>query len=718
MADALAFTLQLNDKFSRNAAKASAAASKLVSDILALRDAIAQVQALGDVRLKVSGKVGPLGKAAAKGDPNATGAAAVFKVDPAKAAKAAEKAAKQQQAAEQKGLKAKQLAERAAQKDVERKLRFSQKADNEIKKAQKLAAANVAKKAKAEEAAAKKHARSLKSIQDADKAHQFVNSLADSLAFLTNPATLAAAAVTALGAAFAYAVIQGGALALEVTEAKGDTLDMLEAMLGTAKAASDTYAQVEQLTRDFAISLSAAQGLAQSLTAAGVTDATQLQNAMRGIAQLDSVIKGAGGKIENIITKAAQTGKFQFTTKQLVGTGIQVSALYEEIARRTGQGVKEVEAQLQKGKIAADVGIAALTAVIDTKFGKLSSGQAADFSAQMVKLKDNLKSLFDSVDTGPFLAALKTLVSLFDSSTASGQTLKTVITGVFDKLFTVATAVIPYVKTLLLGLAIISLRVYLAFKPLVKAITDAFGGDASKGPKDLAGFMSELAINIGLVVGEFVKLLTIPGVFDLLVFGVKVAAFSLRFLATSFLVLQTTAVFFLAIGMRIYRFFIELPGKALSAGRALMDGLINGLANPERLYQAVVNLAQGALAKFKAVFGISSPSKVMEKMGGHVVAGFNQGLDASRASAMDGMANVVDLGAARASMGRGAGAAAQQGSSATSSGGQVVVNFREGAIQITGVADAAQLMELLPAALANTFEQLGLANGTGEGVAA
>lgn len=723
MADALAFTLQLTDKFSGPAGKAALQVRKLTADILSLRDAIAQVQALGAVKVKVSGKVGalqgPKGAKTGATDTNATGAAAVFKLDPAKAAKAQEKALRQQQAAEQKAARAKQASERAAQRDQQKALRFSQRADNEIKKAQKLAESNIAKKAKAQQAADAKAAKAAEKAQklaQAEAASAEAASLAGRLSALVNPATLAAAAVAALGAAFAYATIEGAALVLDVTEAKGDTIDMLEAMLGTAKAASDTYAQVEQLTRDFAISLSSAQGLAQSLTAAGVTDAAQLQDAMRGIAQLDSVIKGAGGKIENLISKASQTGKFQFTTKQLVGTGIQVSALYEEIARRTGQGVKEVEQQIQKGKLAADVGISALTAVIDKKFGALASKQALDFSAQMVKLRDNLRSLFDDVDTGPFLAAMQQLVQIFDSATPSGRTLKLVITGIFDTLFGIASTVIPYVRTALLGLAIIALRVYIAFKPLAKAVRDAFGGDSTKGPKDLAGFMSELAKNVGLVVDQMVKILMVPGMWDLIVFSVKVTATSIKFLAFNFLVLQSTVLFFLAVGLRIFRFFQELPVKAYNAGKAVVNGLILGLTNPGRLYEAVTNLARGALERFKAVFGIASPSKVMASMGANVVAGFNQGLDANRASAMDNMANVVDLNAYRSRVGAGPQGAAPQAPAPAGAG--VTVTFREGAFQISGVADADHLAEILPAALANAFEQMGLANGTGEGVAA
>lgn len=721
MADALSFTLALADKFSGPAGKAALNVRRLTSDLLALRDAVASVQALGAVKLKVTGKVGAKATATGGLDPNATGAQQVFKLDPAKQARAAQKAAQQTARAEA-------AAQKAQQRDQQKAFRFAQKADNEIKKAQKLAQSNIDKKARVEasaqkkaaaaaERAAKKQKRSLESIAEADKAHAFVNGLADGLGALVNPATLAGVAVAALGAAFAYAAIQGGSLVLAATEAKGDTLDMLEAMLGSAEAADRTYATIRDLTRNFAISLGDAQGLAQSLTAAGITNEAQLKQALTAVAQVDSVIKGAGSKVEAIFQKAAQTGKFAVSTKQLVGTGVQLSALYEELAKRTGKGVGEIEKEFKAGKIAADVGIAALTTVIDKKFGKLGGKQALDFSAQVQRLKDNFVSLFDGVNTGPFLTAFSKIVALFDDSTQAGKALKQTVTGFFNAMFNAAAATLPYIQTLLRGLIIIGLRLFIAFKPLAKALGATFGGPAKTGPQDLAAAMSQIGLVLGQLTAKFVGLLTQKTVWEALTIAASLTGLAFR---TIWAIVQNvvgTFTTFLSVGASVVTWLLDLAQSAYTAGQGLLTGLVNGILSiAPTLVETVRGIAGSAISAFKETFGIHSPSTVMAGMGQNLTAGLSQGLDASKGRALQSMSNVVDLGAYRAQMaGVGAG---KQGAAAAGAGVTVQVTFAEGAVQIGGGMNQQQAKDLLSDAFVDALEQVGLANGTGEGVAA
>ncbi len=731
MADALTFILAMTDRLSGPASVATANVKRLNDQLVALSKTAAELPNIKLPKL-TGGGAGRAPKAGAgivkipfAGDPNATGAAQAFVVNEKQRAKAAGQAAKAIAAAKKQEERATNQAAKAAQKaaDQQRKafqkqVAFANKGQQEIQKAQKQAQRNMERAAAKAARDAKK--RSKESIAAADKAHATVNDLASSfgplgkaIGFLTNPATLAGAAVVALGAAFTYAAIQGGSLALAATEAKGDTMDMLEAMLGSAAAATETYDKVRDLTRDFAISLGDAQGLASSLTAAGITNKDMLHDALTSVAQVDSVIKGAGGKVEAILQKAAQTGKFAVSTKQLVGTGVQLSALYEELAKRTGKGVKQIEKELKAGKIEAGVGIAALTKVIDTKFGALAGKQALDFSAQMVRLKDNLFSLFDGVKTGPFLVAFSKIVALFDEANPAGQAMKAAITGIFDKLFAVATAVLPYIKVLLQGLVIIGLKVFIAFKPLTKALSDAFGKKTMGSAEKTADILSKFGDIAAFAVSAFVKLLMMPGVFTTIANAVKLVVGTVKILAFVVFALYSGWVLVMGVLATVLGWFTRLGSAAVKLGVDITSGLIKGLlsmAGP--LIGAMASLASQALKAFKSVFGIASPSKVMAKMGVNMTEGLTKGLAKSSPMANVAMGNVVNMDAFRSA--RSSAAPAPSSSSSSSSS----VTIAAGAIVISGVANPEAMRDAFPDILAEALERAGLSAGEGEGVAA
>jgi hypothetical protein len=452
-------------------------------------------------------------------------------------------------------------------------------------------------------------------------------------------AIAAAAGVYKLATAVGDLVFAGAKLAIEAAEARGDTLDMLDAMLGSAEAARSVYSQITAMTQGLAVSQAGVQASAQALAAAGIENKDQLVAAVRSIAQVDSVIKGAGGKIQSIIERATASGKFEIQARRLTGTGVQIQKLVEEIARRTGKGAKEVEKQLKAGKIAASVGIDALTAVIDKKFGELAKKQALDFPAQLQRLRDNFTKLFDGVDTGPFLEAFSRLVDLFDSGTSSGAAMKEALTATFDGVFRAITAVEPYAKTFLKGLVIIALQVAIAFKPLIKSIREAFGGDQQKGPLDLAKAMSLTGLVLNRLVAWFVAAL--PEIRAFLVTAEILAHPFIQMAKGVGAVVALLTAFTVAAGIAIV-WMVQLGTKATEAGRNVVVGLINGIkSGASQLVDAVTGIAGDALAAFKKKFGIASPSRVMMDMGGHLSAGLALGIRSGAPAANDNMRDML-----------------------------------------------------------------------------
>lgn len=467
--------------------------------------------------------------------------------------------------------------------------------------------------------------------------------------------------LVAVAAGFALAlgagIFEGAKLSIEAAEMKNDTLDALEAFQGSAAAALQTYEAIEDMQDSVAISQERGMSLARELSASGVTNANALKDAIQSIGQVESVLgSGAGSKIQSIIERSGTTGKFKFNAKQLSGTGISESA----IAKQLGLTPAQLDAQMKAGQITAERGIAAMTKAIDEKFSGVAGKQVLDIGNQFQHLKDNVMKLFEDVDTGPFFEGLHEVLKVFDQSTESGKALKLIVTNVFNTIFAVASAVMPYVVAFFKGLVIIALQVYIAMKPLLAQ----FGaiGDQTSGAESLGNAMSVIGQVIGFVVSQMVSFIQ-------------------------------TGIGVISWFVDVESYLVSLPGKFYDAGAAMITGLVNGIkAGGGAAVDAVKNVASSALDSFKGIFGIHSPSKVMAQMGQHLTGGLEQGLDKGAPSAQVAMNEAV----APPALG---------GGNNAPSGGGMQITVAPGAIVITGVQNAEQLAEMMPEMMADAFEK-------------
>lgn len=501
----------------------------------------------------------------------------------------------------------------------------------------------------------------------AEKGSKAIDSLADSMGELGPIFGTVAKAELAFAAGLAAAVVSGAALAIHASEAKEDTLNVLDAMLGSQEAALSTYSAIEDLGGRIDLSLEKGSEIAKQLSAAGVTNRDQLVEAVKSIAEVSSVLGDeAGGKIQKLIEKSQQTGTFKISGKQLTGTGVDEGLL----AQRLGVTKKQLEA----GKVNAANGIAAITSLLDEKFGAVAEKKALNLGAQFTRLKDNISKLFEDVDAGPFLEAFSSIVKVFDKSTVSGKALKTIITGFFDGLFKLVGKVGPYVTTFLKGLVIIGLKAYIALKPLGKAFGDV--GDQSSGVEKLANFMSGLGDVIGYVISNTIPLVKFFG--------------------------QVIGIF-----VDVESALVGLIANFFDAGANLIGGLVEGIkSGASKVVSSVENIGQAALDKFTGMFGIHSDSRLMMKMGGHLMGGLSTGIAANDAGPEKAMSQVVG----------GVAGGATPASASASPGGSTSVTIGPGAIVIsingtTAQEITAQLKQVLPGELAAMFESLGLSVG-------
>lgn len=476
------------------------------------------------------------------------------------------------------------------------------------------------------------------------------------------------------------AAIGAAQFAAEAADFKGDTLDALEQMTGSAEAAQATWENINKIGNKLGISRASLVESTNKLVLAGVEDQGELTSALETIANIGSVKGLSPEKFESIIQKSMSSGKFEVSTKALQGTGAKLTDVYEELGQRMGIGSKQVEEMIKKGQIKAGAGLDALKSVINKKLGGIAGKQALDLENQFTRMKDNLAKLFEDVNTGPFLEALSDMLSIFDQSTESGKTLKFLAETIFQGLFDTSKVVLPYVKDGFLRIENAVLRVYIAAQPVIKQLNDMFKNTDSADIKMMLQSVADLIEFVGMVVVKSVEYWIL---FQTTVFG----AISSVGTAIGTFVAHVVNGFNIVKGIA-EAFIVDFT----SIGSRMIDGLVQGiLGGATKAADAVKGVAQGAVNAVVGVLGIHSPSKVFAELGGHTAAGFAEGVDSGAPAAQSAMGDMVAPPV-----------------SPKGGGGSMTMDVGGVSITINGVQGADQLAEVLPQQIALVFEQLAL----------
>ena len=87
---------------------------------------------------------------------------------------------------------------------------------------------------------------------------------------------------------------------------------------------------------------------------------------------------------------------------------------------------------------------------------------------------------------------------------------------------------------------------------------------------------------------------------------------------------------------------IEGIPELIKAGGELLSGLFSGLINPSKIWESVKKLFSGIVDGLKSLFGIHSPSKVMENLiGKNLALGIAEGFDDNMLDVNEKMAKAV-----------------------------------------------------------------------------
>lgn len=282
--------------------------------------------------------------------------------------------------------------------------------------------------------------------------------------------------------------------------------------------------------------------------------------------------------------------------RELVSAGLSPQRFFERVAKDMGIGVKKVEEKIRDGKIKTGVLLEALYSEIVAKTGKAELGAAGvgmstTFLAQLEKAKDIIPNLFEELEkSGGLKSVTESLMKLgeaFSPESAAGKAIIGTLDGMLNR-----------------------------FGTLISEIDfDKWGNRAVKALEFLEGAF--------IVTGQAVEVLFTA--FEGFAFvGEKIGEFVFDAVqAYDRLVQWWTDVVVAA-----DRFITQIQEKAVAMGRALWQGIKDGIAGGvTAVVDTVAGLGQAIVGKLKGVLGIRSPSAVFAQLGVQSTMGFMMGIE-------------------------------------------------------------------------------------------
>lgn len=263
---------------------------------------------------------------------------------------------------------------------------------------------------------------------------------------------------------------------------------------------------------------------------------------------------------------------------------------------------------------------------MDQKYGGVVSKKILGLDQQFAQFKRNIASIFGGLDLEEFLEGLSKLVALFDTSTASGQALKTIFESLFQPLFSSSGDVFTFIERGFLQLEIVALKFGIMVK---EALKDGTSGLDLKPLKELYDLTKDPAWTMFGIALDTIGI----GLRGMALFGLMVVGFIVDTINLSSRMLQ----FFKDLGAGV----VETQKAFMTLGSDIVQGLIEGITGgAPKVIQSITSMASAAVDAAKAVLKSHSPSEVFYDIGESAPAGMAGGIDDG---APDVAAAVTDL---------------------------------------------------------------------------
>jgi hypothetical protein len=276
-----------------------------------------------------------------------------------------------------------------------------------------------------------------------------------------------------------------------------------------------------------------------------------------------------------------------------------------------------------------------LTDRVKNRLGRVGQEQLKSLDVQTRKLHEGFDSLFGGLDIEGFLSALKQVKDLFTLNTATGRSLKFVLTTLLQPLINSLTTGTPLLKRFFQGMTIAVLVLAIEVLKLRKWFRDTFGDSSWLKGLDMgelalwAGVAAVAALGTGfLVLGTLIAGALVAAL-PLIWAGVAaMTAFAVSGLvaAAPFLLAAAAVGALIAVGYELVELWREIDWGEL--GSMIVDGLVGGLSRAKDwAIDSVTGLGRDMMKSFKDTLGIHSPSREFAKLGVQLPAGLEQGID-------------------------------------------------------------------------------------------
>lgn len=437
------------------------------------------------------------------------------------------------------------------------------------------------------------------------------------LASVGAAAASAAIALTALGLAAIGAALHG---AMTFNETKAASLFAFEKILGSADKAAEAWSRVEAAAKRTKTPISEVAAAMNGLMAAGF-NLKEAETLFKQLADLKTLSPQANiDGIVRAISQIKNIGKLQGDElMQLSEAGVNVSDVYDEIAKKLGKTKEEVLAMQKAGEIDAKTAIDAIQAAIAKKTGKAPgkvAGEAPKTAADTLKrLKEEFFNIVE-LDFGPlqsFLGKLEKALSGRGGAMLANslERLFTALTKGLDSLSAEdITSILKVMSEAVDGVT----KVVTTFTDAWNTVGGVLDAIGARGPV-LEGFLKGLgAAFLGIVTGGLSSFISGIGGLNEAIAGIADA---------------------------IGTWIEDFTEGANGLGAAIIDGIVAGVKNAAaKVAAAVKSACQSAIDAGKDVLDIGSPSKEFAKIGRWSMEGLAKGANdnAPRAGAAFGAA--------------------------------------------------------------------------------
>jgi hypothetical protein len=443
------------------------------------------------------------------------------------------------------------------------------------------------------------------------------------------PVAIAAAvavAILAMGVAIGVAVVALTRYAFAAADAARSSALFSEAATGSAAGGKELETVVDQMS-NLAPGLAAKmKDVGRSLADVGIRG----RDAQRTLEAFGIVATARGEQAAGAIKSIAESsrtanrlmlGPFNRITGQfdsLKGTGIKSADVFSSLAKVMGTSAEAARKAATTGLVPYRKGLEAIELAAKASLGGVVAKQMMSLSAALDKLKENVAKMFSGANIEKFLEGLKTVTDLFDTNTVTGYVLREVFTSVFTSISEIAAKVFPYVRVLIMGMAMGVMIVATAAKQLYRAFQDTFGGAL----KNMDGLRLAFIIGGGLIgglvggiVGLGVAFLAL-GAIIVIATAPLWAPFALLALAIYAIDIALTAVVDAAKGLGKEIEDIDLGKAAENIMNSLIDGIKAKIAD---VSAAIKSVGAAITGGFDSEMEIKSPSKVMTRRANWVV---------------------------------------------------------------------------------------------------